>query len=154
MESVWLDEGLILKISSTLVAYLGFESLTFRRKIYGDCSSIGRMQNCGFCGCGFEPHLSHQIFRAYSSVWSERDTHNVWVTGSSPVRPTKLNNAPVVELVDTFGLSPNAIVRIGSSPIRGTNRSVTQLVRVIVLHTISRGFEPLWVYNMRMWWNW
>ena len=50
-----------LEIKDTMVYIIGMEVRFLRRHKYGDCSSVGRVEDCGSFGHGFEPHHSPEI---------------------------------------------------------------------------------------------
>ena len=47
-----------LEIKDTMVYIIGMEVRFLRRHKYGDCSSVGRVEDCDSFGRGFESHLS------------------------------------------------------------------------------------------------
>ena len=50
-----------LEIKDTMVYIIGMEVRFLRRHKYGDCSSVGRVEDCGSFGHGFDPHHSPKI---------------------------------------------------------------------------------------------
>ena len=47
-----------LEIKDTMIYIIGMEVRFLRRHKYGDCSSVGRVEDCGSFGHGFESHHS------------------------------------------------------------------------------------------------
>ena len=50
-----------LEIKDTMVYIIGMEVRFLRRHKFGDCSSVGRAEDCGSSGHGFDPHHSPEI---------------------------------------------------------------------------------------------
>ena len=47
-----------LEIKDTMIYIIGMEVRFLRRHKYGDCSSVGRVEDCDSFGHGFDPHHS------------------------------------------------------------------------------------------------
>ena len=85
-----------LEIKDTMIYIIGMEVRFLRRHKYGDCSSVGRAEDCGSSGHGFKSHHSprNKLMEQWQ-MWSLHRTENPKELDRNQPAPRKCSDGEV-----------------------------------------------------------